>query len=315
MNTEKNINILGGDYEFTLDISGVKEDINLNYIPSNLPDIYNKILNHELFEVSEFSLSNFTMMRDKNISDMVAIPIFINRGFRHGIIWVREDSKLESIKDLKKLKVGIKDYSQTAAVWLRGILLDEYEVHWSDIDWYANKNQRFEAPKRAKLSLLDKDPEEMVIKGELDAYIAPRTQDNLKNVGQRKLRPLLDNVIDIEKDYFYKTGIYPINHCVMIHQDTYLKYPNLGHLLFQAYSDSKKLALKRKLGSTLLPWADKQWSETMHIFNYDPYPHGLSKSNRNNIQKLLDYLFEQELITKKVSIEDIFVKESHNWTE
>jgi 4,5-dihydroxyphthalate decarboxylase len=101
----------------------------------------------------------------------------------------------------------------------------------------------------------------------------------------------------------------------MIHRETYSKYPELGYLLFEAYSRSKKDALERKLGSTLLPWADKLWSETMHIFDYDPYPHGLNKSNTNNIEKLLEYLFEQDLISNKPSIEDIFVKESLEWTE
>lgn len=315
MNIQNKINILGGDYEFTMSISGMKNGINLNYIPSKLPTIYKSILNHEVFEVSEFSLSNFIMMRDRDICKMVALPIFVNRGFRHGIIWVRKDSEIESLNDLKKLKVGIKDYSQTAAVWVRGILHDEYGIHWSDIDWYAHRNQRFDAPKKARLSLLDKDPEEMLIDGELDVYIAPRTEDRLLDFDKRKLRPLLSNFINIEKNYFNKTGIYPINHCIMIHSETYSKYPELGYLLFKAYSDSKKAALERKIGSTLLPWADKLWSDTMHIFDNDPYPHGLNKSNKNNIEKLLTYLFEQDLISNKPTIEDIFVEESLEWSE
>ena len=126
-----NIDILGGDYEFTLEVSGIRDEFQFNYIPSNLPDIYKKILNHQPFVVSEFSLSNYTMMLDRNIADMYAIPVFVNRGFRHSIIWVRKDSKIDSIEQLKSLKVGIKDYSQTAAVWLRGILYEEYKIHWS----------------------------------------------------------------------------------------------------------------------------------------------------------------------------------------
>ena len=199
-----NIDILGGDYEFTLEVSGIRDEFQFNYIPSNLPDIYKKILNHQPFSVSEFSLSNYTMMLDRNIADMCAIPVFVNRGFRHSIIWVRKDSEIESIEQLKSLKVGIKDYSQTAAVWLRGILCEEYNIHWSEIDWYANRNQRFDAPKEANLTLVDDDPEKMVINGELDVYIAPKPMDIQKKLDQRELKPLITNFIEVESEYFKK---------------------------------------------------------------------------------------------------------------
>tara|TARA_Y100000590_G_scaffold469156_1_gene655201 strand:+ start:19968 stop:20909 length:942 start_codon:yes stop_codon:yes gene_type:complete len=309
----KTINILGGDYEFTLDISGKCEDYKFKYHPSHLQEIYKKILNHQIFEVSEFSLSNYAMMRDRSICDMVAIPIFINRGFRHGIMWVRSDSKISNPSELKNAKVGIKDYSQTAAVWLRGILFDEYKVHWSEIKWFANKLQRFEAPASVDISLIDEDPEELLISGELDVYVAPRPQDLKRPINNRKLKPMLNNVIEIEKNYFNRSGIYPINHCVVIHKQTYSKHPNIGHALFNAYTKSKQRALERKLGSTFLPWAESNWRETMQLFNNDPYPYGLNQSNRKNVGKLINYLSEQELIDQKPNIEDLFINESLHW--
>ena len=311
--SNKVINILGGDYEFTLDISGKWEDYNFKYQPSHLPEIYKKILNHEIFEVSEFSLSNYTMMRDRSICDMVAIPIFVNRGFRHGIMWVRSDSKICDPSELKSSRVGIKDYSQTAAVWLRGILFDEYKIHWSEIKWFANKLQRFEAPSRVDISLIDEDPEELLIKGELDVYIAPRPQDLKRPMNERKLKPMLNNLIAKEKDYFKRSGIYPINHCVVVHKETYSEYPNIGYALFNAYKKSKKTALERKLGSTFIPWGESNWNETMYLFNNDPYPYGLSQSNRKNVGKLINYLSEQDLIDQKPNIEDLFVSESLKW--
>ena len=311
----KKINIMGGDYEFTLDITGPTNDYDFNYIASDLPDIYKKILNQEHFQVAEFSLSNYCMMRERNICKMTAIPIFVNRGFRHGIIWVRKDSKLNSVADLLNCKVGIKEYSQTAAVWLRGILLEEYELHWSSIEWYANNTQRFMPPAQAKVKLINDDPEELVIKGELDAYVAPRPLDSRKAPKDRELKPLINDYIAVEREYFERCGIYPINHCLMIHHDIFKKNPMLGYSLFKAYSKSKEKALRRKLGSTFLPWADGQWSNIIELFNNDPYPQGLTKSNVKNIEKLINYLFEQRLIKGKPSIDDLFPMESHQWRE
>ena len=315
MTNLKKINIMGGDYEFTLNISGPMDVYDLNYTPSDLPGIYKKILNQENFQVSEFSFSNYCMMRDRDICMMTAIPIFVNRGFRHGIIWVRKDSELNTVNDLKNCKVGIKEYSQTAAVWLRGILLEEYDLHWSSIDWYANKKQRFAPPIQANVKLIDNDPEELVIKGELDAYVAPRPLDIQKSPKDRSLKPLFDNYAEIERKYFERCGIYPINHCLMIHRDTLIKNPSLGYSLFEAYSKSKAKALKRKLGSTFLPWADKQWTDIIELFDNDPYPYGLTEPNMKNIDKLINYLYEQKLIKVRPSIDDLFPAESRLWRE
>lgn len=313
MKNNPKLSILGGDYEFTLQVSGTWQGIDCTYIPSDLLMVYAKILNFEAFEVSEFSLSNFTMMRDKNINNMVAIPVFVNRAFRHGIMWVKKESDITEPSQLKGLKVGIREYSMTAAVWLRGTLLDEYGVHWSDIDWYANKIQRFPAPESANLTLLDKDPEEMLLNNELDVYIDPRPKDLKKPLNERTLRPLLNNVQETEKNYYLRTGIYPINHCVVIHKDTYEKISNVAPAIFEAYSYSKKIALQRKIGSTLIPWGSRNWPEIMSTFNDDPFPFGLNKSNMNNVGTLLKYLFEQELISKKPGIEELFLKESLDW--
>jgi 4,5-dihydroxyphthalate decarboxylase len=315
MNPLKKINIMGGDYEFTLNISGPMDNFDLDYVPSDLPDIYKKILNQENFHVSEFSLSNYCMMRERDICQMTAIPVFVNRGFRHSIIWVRKDSNLNSVTDFKNSKIGIKEYSQTAAVWLRGILLEEYDLHWSSINWYANNKQRFTPPTQANVKLVSEDPEELVINGELDAYVAPRPLDIQKSSKNRVLRPLINNHVEVEKKYFETSGIYPINHCVMIHHHTLIENPEIGYSVFKAYSKSKEKALKRKLGATLLPWVDRQWSEVIDIFNGDPYPFGLTDINRKNVQKLVEYLHEQKLIENQIKIDDLFTDDSIKWSE
>ena len=101
----------------------------------------------------------------------------------------------------------------------------------------------------------------------------------------------------------------------MIHHDVITKYPELGYSIFKAYSKSKEKALKRKLGTTLLPWVDKQWSEIIELFNNDPYPHGLTEPNIKNINKLVSYLHEQKLIKVKPTLNDLFPIDSHQWRE
>ncbi|MEK9661125.1 MAG: hypothetical protein VW644_05240, partial [Alphaproteobacteria bacterium] len=102
------LEILGADYEFTLQVDGTWNGMDCRYVPSHLLTIYGKILNQEPFQASEFSIANFTMMRDRGIANMVAIPVFVNRAFRHGIMWVRKDSDLTEPAQIKGKRVGVQ---------------------------------------------------------------------------------------------------------------------------------------------------------------------------------------------------------------
>ena len=112
--------VRGNDYEFTLEMDGTYADTPIRYEPGVLEEIYAKVLNNHPFQACEFSLSNYTMMRDRGADWMAAIPVFANRDFRHSIIWVKQDSTLESAEQLVGKRVGVRDYTMTAAVWLRG---------------------------------------------------------------------------------------------------------------------------------------------------------------------------------------------------
>ncbi len=315
MASNPTLNILGADYEFTLQVDGTWQGIDCHYTPSVLTTIYAKILNHLPFEASEFSLANFTMMRDRGVDHMVAIPVFVNRAFRHGILWVRRDSDLTEPAQIKGKRVGVQDYSMTAAVWLRGTLIDDYDIHWSDLDWYAYKEQRFPAPAKAGLTLGDEDPEAMLLDGRLDVYISPRPKDLNKPLNEQQLRPLLPDAETVERDYYLRTGIYPINHCMVIHRDIYDSHPEVAPAIFEAYTHSKKVALQRKVGSTFVPWGAQYWASTMNVFGGDPFPFGLNESNRNNVGTLVGYLHEQGLISRLPAVDDLFLPESLGWRE
>jgi 4,5-dihydroxyphthalate decarboxylase len=315
MSANPTLTILGADYEFTLHVDGTWQGIDCRYRPSDLPTIYARILNHEPFEASEFSLSNFTMMRDRGMTHMVAIPVFVNRAFRHGIIWVRRDSDLTEPAQLRGKRIGVQDYTMTAAVWLRGTLIDDYDLHWSELDWYAHKKQRFAAPGKAGLTLVEDDTEAMLLDGRLDAYISPRPKDLARPLGERRLRPLIADAEAVERDYFLRTGIYPINHCMVIHRNVYDRQPEVARAIFEAYAHSKKVALQRKVGSTFVPWGAEYWAQTMSVFGGDPFPFGLDDSNRHNVGTLVGYLYEQGLIARKPEVEELFQPETLDWRE
>jgi 4,5-dihydroxyphthalate decarboxylase len=300
------IDILGGDYEFTLELSGASGGFNLRYRPVGFAESFGVILKGQPFQATEFSLCNYLMMRDRGDERMIAIPVFLNRAFRHGAIYVRRDSPLRSFDELRGRRVGAREYSQTAAVWARGLLRDEYGVDWRDITWYCANEQRFPMPSEAKVERGAADPEDRLLAGELDAMVAVQSKDLRRPLGERQLRPLLADPQAAEAAYFKKTGIFPPNHVVVLNRALVRENPGLPRAVFEAYERAKQAALKRRLGATLLPWSDTAWDRAIAMFGADPHPHGLTAINRAAVQKLIGYVHEQGLIRSAPAVEEIF---------
>ena len=310
------VEIIGGDYEFTLGLGGAFAGGDLRYNPAGTQVSFGTILQKKPFQVCEFSLANYLMMRGRGADWMTATPVFLNRAFRHACILVRKDSPLKTFADLKGKRVGAKEYSQTAAVWFRGMLKDHYAVDWRDIRWHCGSVQRFPPPAEADVTTVNEEPEDMLIAGELDALLAVQVKDNALPPATRKLRPLLPDVESEERAYYTKTGIYPLNHTVVIDTSLAARQPDLARAIVEAYGTAKRAAYRRKLGTTLVPWGDRHWAQTMEFFGGDPMPHGLTPKNREQVETLARYVHEQGLMVKPlVKADDLFVPGAADFKE
>ena len=89
------------------------------------------------FDVSEMSLAELIYYTSRNKSDFIGVPVFPSRMFRHGFIVVRRDAGIETPQDLVGKRLGLLRWVQTAAVWIRGMLIDEYGVSPTNSEWYA----------------------------------------------------------------------------------------------------------------------------------------------------------------------------------
>jgi 4,5-dihydroxyphthalate decarboxylase len=308
------IELAGGDYEHVLGIGQAIDDIDIIYSVRPLNELFERMIADRAFEACEFSLANYLILRDRGADWLSAIPIFPYRAFRHSTLYVRGDSPFESPSDLIGKRIAVPDYSMTAAVWTRGILNDEYSVHWSSIRWISGARQRFPAPAGVDLTVSDENLEEAVIAGRVDALLTTSTIDETRPPRERKLRPLLRNPHEVEKSYYEKTGVYPINHTIVIRKDMLERLPALPGTLFRAYAEAKARAYRRRLGATMLPWGQSHWNNLFAEFGGDPIPYGLTPQNMTVIAKLAGYLEEQNLVANAVAdIGSIFVQESHGW--
>jgi 4,5-dihydroxyphthalate decarboxylase len=316
--TEKSVaemQVYGGDYEHVLDISGVRSGIDIKYVIRPLLEIFEGMLAERRYECCEFSLANYIMLKDRKADWLHAVPVFPYRAFRHSTLYVRADSPLQGPADLRGKRVGVPDYSMTAAVWTRGILKEQYGVDSSEIQWVASGRQRFEALPGVRLEVGNSDLEADVIAGRLDAIMTPTPEDEKKPAGQRRLRSLIADVQKAEEEYVRDYGVYPINHVMVIRDDALRRLPKLPQALFEAYVEAKKRAYKRRLGTTLMPWGMRHWNRVFDQFGGNPLPYGLTELNRSVVDRLAGFLFDQKLISKKPGVDDLFIPESRAFAE
>ena len=309
------IDLYGGDYEHVLGISGVREGIDIRYVERPLLEIFEGMLNERRYECCEFSLSNYIMLKDRAADWIHAIPVFPYRAFRHSTLYVRRDSPLKGPADLRGKRVGVPDYSMTAAVWTRGILKEQYGVDSADMRWVASGRQRFAALAGLPLEVVQSDLEEDLVAGRIDALLTPSPADEKKPAAERRLRSLIADVQKAEEDYVRDYGVYPINHVVVIRDDALKRLPKLPQALFSAFAEAKARAYKRRLGTTLMPWGMRHWNKVFDQFGGNPLPYGLNEVNRDVVGKLAGFLFEQKLISKKPPVDDLFIAESRAFSE
>lgn len=302
----KHMIIHGGDYEHTLTVTSLQRGIGLEYRPTPIPQLFPKVLQRQPFDVCEFSLANYLMMRNRGVDWLTAVPVFPNRAFRHGTLMVRKDSPITGFAELRGKKIGIADYSMTGGVWTRGLLAEIYGIHWNEFDWFSTSQPRFAPPASVRISLVEDDLEDMLDAGKIDALIDPASRDGVLPWGRRRFRPLLQGHETHEFDYYRETGIFPIHHTIVLDKAAIARAPSLPTAVFDAYCQSMSAAKERRLGASFLPWANTTWGRVMNVFDEEPLQYGLSPANVLVINKLQDYLFEQELIDRRMTLSELF---------
>ncbi len=303
----REIVVRGAIYEHTLGIAGsYGAGIRLGYETMSVRNTFIGMVESRRLEVCEFSLANYITLRAAGQDWLTAIPVFPYRAFRHSLAVTRRDSPLASLGQLQGKRIGVDDYSMTAAVWFRGLLREEYGVDHRSITWVTGPRQRFPFPSDANVETRDADLENLLCDGEIDAWLGFGLRDTRLPPQQRRLRPVVQDAETEERAYYGRTAIYPIHHCVVIRNDVLEQTPALLGAVYGAYVAAKERAYERKLGTTLMPWAEAHWLRMFELFGGDPLPYGLTPVNRLVIARLALYLQEQGFVRTLPDIDAIF---------
>ena len=254
------------------------------------------------FDVSEMAITTYLTARAYGKA-FTALPVFVMRQFHHAPIVYNVNSGVESPKGLEGKKVGVRAYTVTTGVWARGILATEYGVDLSKVTWVVVDEEHVQEYEKDYppnvLYRAGANLGEMVAKGELAAAIG------VGQVNSPDVKPLIPNAREAEATWYRKTGIYPINHTVVVKDSVLRDDPTLAPRLFDAFKEAKALFL-RQLSSGGELTADAQaLAERRRVVGDDPLPNGLAR-NRKALETVIQFARDQKILPRPVSPEEIF---------
>jgi 4,5-dihydroxyphthalate decarboxylase len=258
------------------------------------------------YDTGEFSLANYLALKSRG-APLMAIPVFPNRKFRHSYIFVPAESLLKEPAQLKGKRVGIPGWLNTAGLWARGMLGDEYGVKPPDIHWIARRKAALDLdlPAGTQLEVVPGAGSlaARLLQGEFDAIIVPDFPD------EEGLRRLFPDSKAVEQDFYRRTGIFPTSHAITFHKSYLEKYPAAAREMFDACYRAKQLALRDDADATYsnFVWNRQTWEEQRAVMGPDPWKYGI-KGNEKVLNTIIRYAGEQGLLKNKVTIEDLFVQ-------
>jgi 4,5-dihydroxyphthalate decarboxylase len=300
------------------------EGCDVTAVPLEPEEAFHRAFKFNEFDISEISMSSYTMTTARGDAHYVAIPAFVSRLFRHSGIYIRTDRGITKPQDVKGKAIGLPEYQMTANVWIRGNFQDEYGVKPSDIKWRSGGLEDPGREERAKIKLppdIDLKPvphdrtlSDMLATGELDGLLSARAPScflrGAPNVGR-----LFPDYPATEEAYFRKTKIFPIMHAIGIRRSLVEKHPWLAVSVYKAFIKAKELCM-HELGQighlfTSLPWSVAEFERLRKVMGEDYWSYGVGP-NRHVLDTLTRYSFEQGLSIRKLDVDEMFVPSTYD---
>jgi 4,5-dihydroxyphthalate decarboxylase len=274
------------------------------------------------FDVCEMSMSSLMIARSQGDERFVGIPVFTTRYFFHTTILVRKDARIGKPADLKGKRVGVPEYQQTAALWARGVLENEFGVAPRDMEFWMERPPSkshggatgFKPPPGVTVNQIpaDKNIGTMMASGELDATLHYLAVPNLVDRSTVDLwnhpdiTTLFPDPIAEGVRFYRKTGIYPINHGMVIRREIAERHPWAVTNILKAFNAANEIANRERVAHAeyhvktgLLP------ADALQALRSPLVTHGV-RANRTVLETIGKYSLQQGLTPRLMTPEDLF---------
>jgi len=281
------------------------------------------------FEVAEMSMSSYLIAKSQG-ADMIALPVFPSRRLFQTELSYHVESGITQPEDLIGKKLGVAEYQQTAALWIRGILEHDFGVSQYQVHWYMERSEEmshgaatgFKPPAGISFNRIahNKSLASTLLDNELDAAhvaspfaLVANTLDRSSRItgsgDWSKIRPLFPDRMAEGARFYKKHGFLPVNHTYIIRGDIYKKYPWTAFNLYTGFVKAKTLAREKLLERipTALFFGPEYVAMTRQLIGDDPFPFGV-KANRAMLDTITGFSYEQGLTPRKMNVEELFAE-------
>lgn len=283
------------------------------------------------FEVAEMSMSSFLIARAQG-ADMIALPVFPSRRLFQTELSYHIDSSITRPEDLAGKRLGVAEYQQTAALWIRGILEHDFGVSQYKIHWYMERSEEmshgsatgFKPPPGISFNRIaqDKSLASTLLENELDvAHVASpwvlqaNALDRSSRIGGKgdwsRIKALFPDRMAEGARFYKQHGFLPVNHAYIIRGDVYRKYPWVAFNLYTGFVKAKAVATEKLLERipAALFFGPEYAAMTRQMIGEDPFPYGV-KANEAMLDTITEYSYEQGLTPRKMKVEELFAEET-----
>lgn len=313
------LSMMTGNYEIVRALKeGTVQPKGIELVPADYPggrDIHTRVAQGRGADINEFNGGQYCIVKEQG-RDIIGIPVFLHRRFRHGFVFVNRNAGIREAKDLVGRRIGMNSYGPAAHYWIRGILEEDFGVPHRSLTYVVERDEDVPAtrlPGDLKIERLPpgKDVEQMLVDGEIDAIMAPGVPRAAAERDPR-IGHLWENYKDVEIEYFRRTGLFPIMHITTVPEEIVARYPWVVESLTLAFEEAKQLAFQRLANPRIVPlaWHRTQWEEERHVLGRDPWEYGLSGTNRKNYETLARYVYEQGMTSRRMQLDDLFAREA-----
>ena len=288
-----------------------------------VPEVFARMLRDHEFDVAELGLGFLLRVLEEEPGAYVAVPVFPNRIFRHACVYVHVDAGIDGPGDLVGRTIGeFGMYSQDSGVWAKGILADEYGFDPARNRWVIGGLEAPMAPfdfvpqTRPDGVDIDDDPghalSDLLDRGEIDALFSANEPSCFRE-GSPHVRRLFVDYETVERDWYRRTGIFPMMHAVVVRRDSAAAHPDLARAAYQGFLAAKDRARDHYLGTgrrlsqvhTMLPWASRLVEQDIALMGEDWWPYGVA-ANRTALETFFRYQHEQGLSAHRFTVEEVF---------
>ena len=288
---------------------------------ATLIDVFQKLIEGAA-DIAEFGLTFLLRAREAG-EDLVALPIFPNRVFRHACVFVNRHSGIRTPADLVGRTIGeFGTYGQDSGVWAKGALMDDYGFDPLANRWVIGGLERPAAPFGFTThphpegldctEVRDASLSDLLEAGEIDALFTANVPQRVVDRTAKNTVRLFEDYEPIERDWYRRTGVYPMMHTVAARRSVLAAHPRLARAVYDAYLAAKNQGadryLRRRLISqagTMIPWADALVERNELDFPADAWAYGIA-ANRTAVETYLRYHHEQGLSSTRWTIEELF---------